>query len=395
MTFATIGSADTIHDIAGPWRSTARTLYEAPGWLATSEGAGNTRYLIVEPATGQAGPLGLVMQRLDGSGWPMADPVALLSGAGSFEGDFTAEERAALTEARGHLPDPASLYPVTTCLLPGGYTTGIVGRAGQSTASLSAALDAFEAQATAWGAETVAAMHVPDDDTALTALLTRRGYVPFTAVADCVLPLPFTSFPDYLASLPPTRRRKVRREMRSFQAAGYQVRLVGLDDVGPDHVQLHVDHMTRYGHSLTADKIAALLARIRDHLAPFTRVLEARNGDRLAGFVLFYEDDTSLYPKMLGFLPQTADKAFIYFNLGYYELISYAVARGIPQLVLGPESYEAKALRGARPAYRTTYVRPSPAVRDAVTLVARRLDRAYRRHISAQPWTAHSQTGPK
>ncbi|WP_267595498.1 GNAT family N-acetyltransferase [Carbonactinospora thermoautotrophica] len=370
-----IESATHIADVAQSWRlvDPDGSVLTTPEWLATDEEgrAGPRRYL-VQRSGPDGRPVGaLAAYRIEAGEFPTYDPVALLLSP-------LTEPRAAdphdVQRIRGGQEELTrereALYPAAACMLPGAYLPGVVGR----DAAVDVLLDRFEELAREWGCRTSAVLHVPEDDRRLRAALEARGYVGASFVAQAVLPVAWSSFDDYLATLRRNRRTSIRRERRVFAESGMRVRRVSVESAGPAMAALHAAQLRRYGHDIAEERLAALIERIRRHLAPWCTVLVAERDGELEGFVLAYEKSGELHPKMTGF-SKYAQQHFGYFNLLYYEVLEYAMARGVRSVVLGPETYEAKVARGALLHPRTTYLRVPERFREQVSCMTSTIDR--------------------
>jgi uncharacterized protein len=154
--------------------------------------------------------------------------------------------------------------------------------------------------------------------------------------------------PGYLAALPGARRRRIAREMRVFEAAGWHVREERLGDCWSELAALLFQVQEKYGHAPNVDRYRALLRRQADLLDDVSVVFGIREPDgRLAGAMLGYRWRDCLYARLVGFDYARLRDAMEYFNVTYYQPIEYASRHGLSRLHLGPGSYEAKLLRGA------------------------------------------------
>jgi predicted N-acyltransferase len=94
-------------------------------------------------------------------------------------------------------------------------------------------------------------------------------------------------------------------------------------------------------------------------------IIALRNGE-LVGFTAVAVDHAHgrLIPR-LGAV--RADVPFAYFNLTFYELLSWAHRLGLGSIELGTQAYEAKLLRGAVLARRAAFMYPvDPALRPVL-----------------------------
>lgn len=377
-----------VADVATPWRRLARDLYTTPEWLASYEGPGPDRAYTVLPGTGTP-RLAVVSDVITGGGPLFDDPASLLhTDPVDITPHLHPDERRQLDHARAvsresWMPDA----PRVVSVLPGAFLPGVVRGDPSDRHSAERAVDVVEARARGAGAHSVAFAHVRAGDRTLRDVLEDRGYSFYTCVADCVLRTPWRSFDAYLGAMTERRRSRVRREIRDFASKG--AKLVDADPaaLGEQHALLNVTHMTKYGHVLTPVRSEQILRRIAHQLHATVRLLEVRSGGRLVAFLLYHAAHGKLYPKLLGMSDDVKDAApYAYFQLCYYAMVDRAVSGGFREIVLGPESYGAKALRGCRYEARVHYVRFPGRPPNLTDRVATLLDQAYRSRLESQPW---------
>jgi hypothetical protein len=357
----TVRRAPRIADIAAEWRDSLphRSILTTPEWLTVDdEGRRDEARYVLD------GGAGLVVQRVAAGSFPTNDPIALLLTSEPADGGDPAAH-AEIAARRSRLAERLSrCYPVAAATLPGAYLPGVVGSP--------ALLDELEAAARDWGCAVVAVPHVPDGDP-LAGLLTARGYVGFAGLAQASLDVAWPDFDAYVATLPKRRRNKVRRERREFAAAGMVVREDSVGSRGPELAELHADQLRRYGHDIGVEFLNGLIARIERYLAPWCRLLVAERGGALEAFALCYAYGRELHVKMAGFSAD-AQKHFGYFAMTYYEVIEYAIRRGLRTVVFGPLTYRAKVVRGCRLDPRSTYLRVPPGLAAEVAELAGLVD---------------------
>ncbi len=157
----------------------------------------------------------------------------------------------------------------------------------------------------------------------------------------------YSNFDDYLAALTQPKRKKVRAERRRVSAAGISfVRKTG-EQISADDWRFFArcyantyaaHHSTPY---LNPQFFRRLAASMREHLL---LVLAMRDGVRVAAsFALF--DDERLYGRYWG---TTQDIDCLHFETSYYQMIEFAIERGL-RVFEGGAQGEHKHARGFEP----------------------------------------------
>lgn len=176
--------------------------------------------------------------------------------------------------------------------------------------------------------------HLPDTRSYLTA-------------ADSHLELVWSSFAEFLATRSRNRRQSLRREMRAFEEADYEVGVETLQSCWEEAGRLLALTQQRYGHKSSEEGMQALVGAQMHLMNDLSLVFTCRVAGDLVAFSLFYEWLGVLYLRMVGFDYGRLRSAYEYFNLAYYLPLQYAYAHQLRFLHLGIEAHEAKARRGA------------------------------------------------
>jgi hypothetical protein len=259
----------------------------------------------------------------------------------------------ALTELATRLPaDATDTLAVVT---PGATRPGISG-ANADDDTVATLVAGIEDLAATLSLPIVAIGNVRDepDCAVLHRVLGERGYVAVTTGADAVLDVPAGDLDSYFAGFRANRRKIMRKERNRFVATGPTVAVSGSDGLTPDLVDLQLSRYTRYGHH--ADATAVLDRFRRAATIPGLRVLRADGVAGPLGFVGFYEDGPRrrIVTRLGAF---ARDDTACYFNLAFYELISYAANAGGFRIHYGDSTYGAKTARGCRLVRLRTYFR--------------------------------------
>lgn len=363
--------AERIAELQRPWRSINRdgTLFATPEWLECNESGarGGVQYRFFPGSEA-----GMVIRRLEMTTFPGDNPLhCLLTERLDPAAEADVLERAQALRAELE-PLRSRLYPIATCGLPGGYLPGIIGPAEPE--GYAGPLAELGTVGREWQCPLTAVAHVPDDHPMVPALR-RHGYIGVPGLPQTIFDVRQESFDDYVARLPGSHRRKVKREWRVFHENDLTLRELDLAEFGPEHAALHARQLRKYGHHISDQWLIDLVRRSAEYLGQWATLIVAERHSRPEAFVLCYEYGGQLHPKMSGFSPH-AETCYGYFVLGYYKLMLKAQQRGVREIVYGPGSYPAKIARGCRLASRTTFLRPvdeslAPSIRELATIVQR------------------------
>jgi predicted N-acyltransferase len=247
-------------------------------------------------------------------------------------------------------PRLARRYPVAVCASPFSAASGIVGSAEDPDVA-AALLDGFGRLAAGWGAVGAAVLFLAEaEHPTLATALRGQGYAATLMAARCHLPIGWSCFEDYVASLWRKRRWKVRSELDAFAASGLRVEVVPgsciprlVDRMAP----LFANLQRRYGHDDSIDSARATILWVWEHFAPLTRVVLVTDAGRVIAFHLLFMVANTLYAYLVGqaYEPVAAG-ASPYFQAVFYEPIRLAIRTGADRYDLGSEGYEAKRARG-------------------------------------------------
>ncbi|URX60773.1 GNAT family N-acetyltransferase [Luteibacter anthropi] len=209
------------------------------------------------------------------------------------------------------------------------------------------------------------------------------GYILVEGQALAYVPIDFTSTDEYLSRLSSSRRKNLRRKLRSREKLRVERILTGeafatdamvdtyyaLFENVYDQSEIHFDKLSR-------DFFAAVL---RDAGAV---VFSYYADDQLVGWNLCYEHDGKLLDKYVGFSYPAARDLDLYF-VSWFVNLEYAIERGLTHYVAGWTDPEVKAQLGARfhLTRHAVYVR-NPILRTVL--------RRFQHHFeSDSQWGAH------
>ncbi|MFJ6613256.1 GNAT family N-acetyltransferase [Streptomyces sp. NPDC091289] len=184
-------------------------------------------------------------------------------------------------------------------------------------------------------------------DEAAAELADACGTKPVQLNQDARIPLPGSTFEDYLEGLTSKRRVAIRRERRAFAEAGYELRTLRLSECAAAAGALAAQLQERHGHPADPAAMAGLLRDQAEGMADSGRVHAAFAGRHMVAFSLSYHHADTVWLRSTGYDYARLRGAHEYFNLVYYLPIEDAYAHGATSLHLGMESLRAKTLRGA------------------------------------------------
>ncbi|MFI9388542.1 GNAT family N-acetyltransferase [Kutzneria sp. NPDC052558] len=167
--------------------------------------------------------------------------------------------------------------------------------------------------------------------------------------AETRLDVTWSDFDGYVASLRRQSRFNVRRERRQYLESGLRTRIHHTTaSLGTRAAELHAQLMAKYGAGSTAESFLAdfedLAATVDEHVTVF----EAERDGVLVGLCVCLRDGSTVHIRSVGFDYALAANDFIYFNLVFYEPITWGLDHGVTSFCLGNGAFPAKRRRGAR-----------------------------------------------
>lgn len=185
----------------------------------------------------------------------------------------------------------------------------------------------------------------------LTQALRTQGFQPALLFFDNQIDLePYTALEDYLGGFRRTTRRAFCREIRRTAESGVEFHSAGnLSEHADALSRLYTQTYSKYGDSFFKHPPDFWIDLSR-HLGDDAEVLLAVRRGRLLGFSLLLHNVRrgELWTYRMGRVFESSESAPFYFGLSFYGPIERALQKGYRRLWLGPASYEAKSVRGAR-----------------------------------------------
>jgi predicted N-acyltransferase len=170
---------------------------------------------------------------------------------------------------------------------------------------------------------------------------------PFLVEARTELTGGWADFEGYLATLPSSRRNKIRRERKQFDAAGLTTRvLCGASELGEATARLQLALRERYGVSGSIEGILRDYENLRSNVDHRLRIFLCEKDGVPVGMSLALVDGDHLHVRLAGFDYSAVGSDFAYFNAVYYEPIEWGISHGIGSYFFGTGTYRAKTARG-------------------------------------------------
>jgi predicted N-acyltransferase len=244
-----------------------------------------------------------------------------------------------------------SLYPVTICEPPVGFSNRLLVKRGLDAATrrdvVRRLVEEVLALAAARGSRLVAFGHLPVAEAAEVGAVRRM--TPVFALAEATLPLEH-GMAGYLKGLNHSRRDNVKAEIRYFEKAGLHFRTMRFSEGIAELVPLFIAHERKFGASLDPGWVTGAFRKMAAGLDESSRLFCALDpaGKTIAGALDFVHDGI-YYARFWGVDPESAPKrAALYFNCLYYEPIRAAEAEGVRAIHFGLDAIGAKVSHGCR-----------------------------------------------
>ena len=194
---------------------------------------------------------------------------------------------------------------------------------------------------------TLSSLHVLFPEAGERDLLARLGGMVRHAVQFHWFNRGYASFDDYLAQLEQAKRKKVRAERRKVAEAGVTLRRLVGDEIRADDWALFMRcyRSTYAAHHSTPYLNARFFSRLAATMPESLLMVVASHGGMDFAAALALIDGQRIYGRYWGTLQYVP---CLHFEVSYYQLIEFAIARGLGVIEGGAQG-EHKLARGFEP----------------------------------------------
>jgi uncharacterized protein len=326
----TVDSVGQLPDSARRLLSEAASMYAAPDWLGYCEAMANgaSRLLLLRGHDGAVIGVAAVRRVEDDQVMPLYNLESLLD-------------------------DPlGQTYPSLVAAVSGVYCVlAVTGDDATTRSQRRAALaQAVATFADDEGYAAVGFLYLGREDAVDVAAACGQQFgTPFLVAAQTELTGGWADFEGYLARLPSSRRNKIRRERKQFEAAGITTRVLrGASELCEATARLQLALRARHGVAGSIESIMRDYENLRSHVDHRVRVFLCEKDGVPLGLSLALQDGDQLHVRLAGFDYSAVGSDFAYFNVVYYEPIEWGIAEGIRSYFFGTGTYRAKTVRGCR-----------------------------------------------
>ena len=188
----------------------------------------------------------------------------------------------------------------------------------------------------------------PAETAALLRPLARHGFFQGDSFPNVVLPLPYRTMPEYVASLSANARKDLRRKIKHTEAAGaIAVRVV--DQVDDWIEPVYALYLATYAAgTVRFEKLTrAYFLAVGRIMRPEARFFLFFREDRLIGFNLCFQSGDQLIDKFIGLDYAVARQLNLYFYTWHHN-VEWCIAHGVRHYQVGQTDHEAKVRLGGK-----------------------------------------------
>ncbi len=277
---------------------------------------------------------------------------------------LTDAARAARTDLMTTAPPADRWVPNLVVMLPG-YECIPVGSGRYDRRLLDELTDGLCRWADKQGLPTIAFLYTRPEPPGLPAALADRGFTAVPLSLTWALTVPAGGMTEYLAQLPPKRRREAGREIQRLTDAGVSVRRLDRAELLAEPTlgtmaALRAQMVRKYrGQAQDERERTKIGFLLEDVCAGQAEVFAAEADGNMIGFALFCPHGDCWYCLAAGYDYADPRYRFCYFATAFYGAVPAAARAGIKTLAYGQGSGQAKRSRGCLGTTLTAWVRSS------------------------------------
>jgi predicted N-acyltransferase len=202
-------------------------------------------------------------------------------------------------------------------------------------------------------------LFVSEFDELLMKNLENLNYAKFSNIVTFYLDVNWSNFEEYVKSLKIGRRRTVRREIKKCSENGITIKQESISETIVEKLSdLGANVSSKYNQREQTRLDPSFFKILQKYAKNKARLFIARKNDKVVGFSLGLQHKQVLDMYMYGcdYASQT-NTSFIYFNLGYYEPIKFAIDEKIKKIYFRYLNEKAKVARGCKPEQTYSFVK--------------------------------------
>jgi predicted N-acyltransferase len=202
-------------------------------------------------------------------------------------------------------------------------------------------------------------LFVSEFDELLMKNLEHLNYMKFPNIVTFYLDLSWSNFDDYLNSLKPGMRKKIRREIKKCSDNGVTIKEEHITENIADKLsELEAIVSSKYDPTSNNKLPSSFFLTLQKYAKDKIRLFVARKNDEVIGFSLLLQHKELLDVYMYGsdYTAQT-NTFFTYFNLAYYKPIQLAIDEKIKKIYFRYLNEKVRLDRGCRPEQTYSFIK--------------------------------------
>jgi predicted N-acyltransferase len=202
-------------------------------------------------------------------------------------------------------------------------------------------------------------LFVSEFDEPLMKGLESLNYIRFPNVVTFYLDISFKDFEEYLKTLKTDRRRTIRHEIKKCHENEVILKEeLFEEDIIEKLSDLGANVSSKYNPSQQTKLDPSFFRILGKYAKNNAKLFVARRNDQVIGFSIGLHHKNILDMYMYGCdYRSLTNTTFIYFNLGYYEPIKFAINNDVKKIYFRYLNEKAKVARGCRPEQTYSFVK--------------------------------------